>query len=151
MAKPFAEARNPASTTPATPSGPLQVYEKPAISPRNDGSGTKKGIWAMVGSGQSGSTITRNINFLAVPHCQGRLKRLGETYTRCVKEVYPKISAPQATEHTIHRDWCPRSEDSITQQVPDALPNARLGNRTMVPSATWMHYGLAQITNASVK
>ena len=45
------------------------------------------------------------------------------------------------TEHTIHRDWCPHCKKQVEPVVPDALPGATLGNRTMVMTS-WLHYGL---------
>jgi len=74
------------------------------------------------------------------PHCQGRLKRMQETHTRYVEDIPENLQA-EVTEHTIHRDWCPKCKKRVTPQVPDALPGARLGKPAVVLSA-WMHYGL---------
>jgi len=140
MAKQLAEARNPASATPSTPSGMIPVYEKPAISSRNKRPGRKKGH---PGSGRKRPERIDHYEehqLPCCPHCQGRLKRLGETRTRYVEDI-PEDLRSQATEHTIHRDWCPRCKKRVAPQAPDALPNARLGNRAVVLSA-WMHYGL---------
>jgi transposase len=43
MAKQLAEARNPTSATPSTPSGMVPVYEKPAVSSRKKRPGREKG------------------------------------------------------------------------------------------------------------
>ncbi len=141
MAKQLAEARNPASTiTPSTPSGMIPIYEKPAISSRKKRSGRKKGH---PGSGRKRPERIDHYEehrLPCCPHCQGRLKRLGETHIRYVEDI-PEDLRSQATEHTIHRDWCPRCKKRVAPQVPEALPNARLGNRAVVLSA-WMHYGV---------
>jgi hypothetical protein len=41
------------------------------------------------------------------PHCQGKLKRCAATRTRYTEDI-PEDITPVVTEHTIHRDWCPR-------------------------------------------
>jgi hypothetical protein len=54
------------------------------------------------------------------------------------------------TEHTIHRDWCPRCRKHVEPVVPDALPKATLGNRVLVLSA-WLHYGLGNTLSQIVE
>ncbi len=54
------------------------------------------------------------------------------------------------TEHTIHRDWCPRCAQHVEPAVPDALPKATLGNRVLVLSA-WLHYGLGNTLSQIVE
>jgi transposase len=140
LAKQLAETRNPASTTPSTPSGMIPVYEKPAVSRRNKRPGRKNGH---SGSGRKRpERIDRREEHRlpCCPHCHGRLKRMQETHTRYVEDIPENLQA-EVTEHTIHRDWCPKCKKRVTPQVPDALPGARLGNRAVVLSA-WMHYGL---------
>ena len=140
MAKQLAEARNQASATPSTPSGMIPVYEKPAVSRRSKRPGRKNGH---PGSGRKRPEWIdhrEEHRLPCCPHCQGRLKRMQETHTRYVEDIPENLQA-EVTEHTIHRDWCPKCKKRVTPQVPDALPGARLGNRAVVLSA-WMHYGL---------
>ena len=54
------------------------------------------------------------------------------------------------TEHTIHRDWCPRCRKRVEPVVPDALPKATLGNRVLVLSA-WLHYALGNTLSQIVE
>jgi hypothetical protein len=68
------------------------------------------------------------------------LKRCQQARTRYIEDI-PAGIAPVVTEHTIHRDWCPECRKLVEPKVPDALPGATLGNRTVVMTA-WMHYGL---------
>lgn len=139
MAKRLAETRKPAAT-PSTPSGMIPVYEKPTVSSRKKRPGRKNGH---PGSGRARpERIDRHEEHRlpCCPHCQGRLKRLNDVHVRYVEDI-PEDLRAEATEHAIHRDWCPHCKKRVAPQVPDALPNARLGNRAVALSA-WMHYGL---------
>ena len=48
----------------------------------------------------------------------------------------------EATEHPIHREWCPGCRKQVEPPVPDARPRCTLGNRTRILTA-WLFYGLA--------
>ena len=85
----------------------------------------------------------------ACPHCGGSLKRTGRTRTRIVEDI-PEDLTPEVTEHTIHRDWCPCCKKQVEPQIPDALPNCTLGNRTVTLPA-WLHYGLGVTTSQIVE
>ena len=74
------------------------------------------------------------------PDCGGRLKRTSQTRTRYTEDI-PAGITPIITEHTIHRDWCPRCKKPVEPTVPDALPGSTLGNHVLALSA-WLHYGL---------
>jgi hypothetical protein len=76
----------------------------------------------------------------ACPDCGGELVRTGRTRTRVVEDI-PADLKVEATEHTIHRDWCPACRKQVEPRVPDALPHCTLGNR-VVTLAAWLHYGL---------
>lgn len=131
--------RNP-STTPSTPSGMVPVYEKPASKGRG-----RKRPGAKPGHPGSRRAGPQRIDWQAdhradnCPDCGGRLKRCEETRTRYIEDI-PDLQ-PEVTEHTIHRDWCPRCQKKVEPPVVDALPGATLGNRVLVLSA-WLHYAL---------
>jgi transposase len=82
------------------------------------------------------------------PDCGGRLQRCNETRTRYTEDIPGYVEA-EVTEHTIHRDFCPKCRKMVEPVVPDALPKATFGNRVLVMTA-WLHYALgntvAQIT-----
>lgn len=82
------------------------------------------------------------------PECRGQLVRTGDTRTRITEDMPADLRA-EATEHTLHRDWCPRCQKRVEPRLPDVLPHCTLGNRLLGLSA-WMHYGngstLRQIT-----
>jgi hypothetical protein len=68
------------------------------------------------------------------------LTRTNQTRPRITEDI-PEQITPVVTEHTIHRDWCPRCQKAVEPVVTEALPGATLGHRTLVLSA-WLHYGL---------
>ena len=69
--------------------------------------------------------------------------------TRLVEDI-PESLFSEVTEHTIHRDWCPKCKKQVEPVVPDALPGCTLGHRTTVLSA-WLHYGLGNTTSQIVE
>jgi transposase len=127
--------------TPSTPSGMKPVYQKPSTTARGKKKPGRK-------PGHAGSCretparIDRRKEHRAevCPHCGGPLCRCKETRTRYTEDI-PETTDPEVTEHTIHRDWCPRCKKKIEPVVSDALPGSTLGNRVLVLSA-WLHYAL---------
>ncbi len=132
-------ALNPRKPAPTAPSGMVPGYQKPA---------TKAGKKPGAKPGHKGhhrappARIDKRCyhRLPCCPHCQGRLQRCEATRKRYIEDI-PEGITPVVTEHTIHRDWCPRCKKLVEPKVPDALPGARLGSRTAVMTA-WMHYGL---------
>jgi len=147
LTKKLAESRSP-SVRPSTPSGMIPVYEKPTKGKRGKKPGAKKGHRA------SGRSIPQRIDWQAehradnCPDCGSRLKRCAETRTRYIEDI-PDLQ-PEVTEHTIHRDWCPRCKKKVEPPVVDALPGSRLGNRVLVLSA-WLHYALGNTLSQIVE
>lgn len=145
MAKKLAEQQGQAAATshdtPATPSGMKPPYQKPpAVNRGKKKPGRKKGH---PGSRRAQPThIDRRIVHRAklCPECGGTLKRCAETRTRYTEDIPADLEC-EVTEHTIHRDWCPRCQKKVEPTVAEALPKCTLGNRALVLSA-WLHYGL---------
>lgn len=142
LTKQLAEAREVAggSVGLSTPSGMIPVYEKPSSQGRRKRPGAKpghRGVRRCVPE-----RIDRRVThrLACCPRCGGRLHRTGRSRTRWTEDI-PDHPASLATEHTIHRDWCPRCRQQVEPKVPDALPGATLGHRTLTFSA-WLHYGL---------
>jgi transposase len=136
-----AEGRCAAVSSPATPSGMKPVHQKPTTTGKK---GKKPGRKA----GHPGSRRAAPAQIDAwethraacCPECQSKLKRCAATRTRIIEDI-PEDITPVATEHTIHRDWCPHCKKLVEPVVPDALPNNQIGNRVLTLSA-WWHYGL---------
>jgi transposase len=74
------------------------------------------------------------------PHCDGKLQRCERSRTRIIEDL-PEAIEPVVTEHTIHRDYCPKCKKHVEPIVPDAMPKAALGHR-VIALTSWFHYGL---------
>lgn len=141
-----ARLKGPASIDPSTPSGQRPIYTKPA-SPTASGQRKAKKPGAKPGHPGSRRPKPAQIDkkethqLDACPCCGGELQRCNRTRTRVVEDILKQLRAV-ATEHTIHRDYCPRCKKHVEPVVPDALPNADLGHRVIGLSA-WLHYDLA--------
>jgi transposase len=125
---------------PSTPSGAVPPYEKSTVTTRKKRPGRKVGHLGSCRPKPDRIDEHQDHRLPCCPHCSGRLKRCAETRTRVTEDI-PAGIQPVVTEHTIHRDWCPHCKKQVEPVVPDALPGATLGNRTMVMTS-WLHYGL---------
>ncbi|MCX5643595.1 MAG: transposase, partial [Phycisphaerae bacterium] len=77
----------------------------------------------------------------AVPHRESHGPDGGGKLTKChvsrprYIEDLPQEVHVEVTEHTIPRDVCPRCRQRVEPKVPEALPNATIGNRLLGMSA----------------
>lgn len=126
--------------TPATPSGMKPPYQKPSTNGRKKKPGRKAGHPGSRRRPPDRIDCRQEHRAPCCPDCGGRLKRCQETRTRYTEDI-PEDLEPEVTEHTIHRDWCPKCKKKVEPPVPDALPKATLGNRTLALTA-WLHFAL---------
>jgi transposase len=144
-----AQGKTDPSITPSTPSGMIPTYQKPPAKVRG-----KKRPGGKPGHAGSRRQSPEQIDWQEehrakrCPDCGGRLKRCHETRTRYIEDI-PDIS-PEVTEHTIHRDWCPKCQKKVEPPVAAALPGSTLGNRVLVLSA-WLHYALGNTLSQIVE
>lgn len=149
LAKQLAEAQSPPTPTPSTPSGMVPPYQKP--SPQ---AGRKKKPGREKGHTGSRRTTPDTIHHqkkhraACCPDCGGKLTRCNDARTRYTEDI-PDIE-PEVTEHTIHRDWCPKCQKRVEPVVPDALPGSTLGLGVLVLSA-WLHYALGNTLSQIVE
>ena len=68
------------------------------------------------------------------------MRRYERTRARIIEEL-PEDLRSTVSEHTIHRDYCPRCKKHVEPVVPDALPSATFGHR-LIGFTSWCHYGL---------
>jgi hypothetical protein len=139
LAQKLVEPQPSTVVTPTTPSAMIPPYLKPKADGRRKHPGRKPGH---PGSRRPTPEPNRQADHRleSCPECHGPLTRTNQTRTRLTEDI-PEAITPVITEHTIHRDWCPRCRKAVEPVVTDALPAATLGNRTLVLSA-WLHYGL---------
>ena len=142
-------ALSPAKPAPTAPSGVIPPYQKPPTRKSRKKPGAKPGHQGSRRPPPERIDRHQEHRLPCCPHCEGVLKRCDQTRTRIIEDI-PEGITPVVTEHTIHRDWCPRCGKIVEPKVPDAFPGSTLGHRTTVMSA-WLHYGLgntlSQITD----
>lgn len=127
--------------TPATPSGMKPPYQKPPPSRRRKKKrGGKYGHRGHCRPAPAHIDQRKTHRATCCPTCGSRLRRCTQTRTRYTEDIPADLHA-EVTEHTIHRDWCSQCGKKVEPVVPDALPQATLGNRTLVFTA-WLHYAL---------
>jgi len=128
------------SDDPSCPSGQKPPYEKAGPKGRKKKPGRKQGH---AGScRQSPDHVDRTEEHRAdhCPDCGHPLKRCQGTRCRHIEDI-PEGVRVEVTRHIIHRYWCPACRKRVEPVVPDALPNATIGNRLLVMSA-WLHFAL---------
>jgi hypothetical protein len=141
-------ARSPA---PSTPSGMRPPYLKPPASTRKKKPGRKAGHDGARRPPPERIDRREEHRAEACPFCGGSLTRCDDSRKRYVEDIpVPEQLAPQVTEHTVHRDWCPNCQKRVEPRVPDALPGATLGNRVLVLAA-WLHYALGNTLSQIVE
>ncbi len=123
--------------TPTTPSAMIPTFLKPQADARRKRPGREKGHPGT--RRPTPEVIDRQVDHRleTCPDCHGALTRTNQARTRVTEDI-PEAITPVVTEHTIHRDWCPRCQKAVEPVVTEALPGATLGNRTLVLSA-WLH------------
>lgn len=136
-----------AQPLPSTPSGMVPVYSKPNSRRRSKKPGAKKGHPG-ARRPQPGPIDRQEEHRLSrCPDCDGPLQRCRRARSRVIEDI-PELIRSEATEHIIHRDYCPNCKKHVEPRVPDALPHATLGHR-LIGLTGWLHYGLG-ITIAQI-
>ena len=134
--------------SPSTPSGQRPVYTKPAAPKRKGKPGAKPGHVGARRAAPERIDRREEHRLERCPDCGGELQRCKRTRTRTVEDILKDLRT-EVTEHTIHRDSCPACQKHVEPLVPDALPNAAIGNN-LVALTGWLHYGLG-VTTAQVQ
>lgn len=134
--------------SPHAPPSSTPMFEKPSSKKRSQPRGARPGHEGRRRRTPERIDERKTHRAPCCPDCGGRLKRTGDTRVRYTEDV-PEDLRPVATEHTIHRDWCPHCKRRVEPRVPDALPKCQLGVRTLCYSA-WLHYATG-VTLAQVR
>jgi transposase len=134
--------------SPSTPSGQRPIYTKPNVAagqrtpagrarPRP---GARHGHPGHHRPAPPRIDQRRTHRLEVCPCCGGPLQRCRRSRRRITEDL-PENLQSQVTEHTIHRDYCPKCRRHVEPVVPDALPNATFGHR-LTSFTSWCHYGL---------
>jgi transposase len=126
--------------SPSTPSGMVPVYAKPNTPKRHKKPGARKGHPGRRRKAPERIDKRETQRLKRCPCCGGPLQRCERKRTRTIEDI-PEEIEPVVTEHTIHRDYCPKCKKHVEPVVPDAMPRATLGHHVIALTA-WFHYGL---------
>jgi len=129
---------------PSTPSGQKPPYTKPPAPKRQGKPGARVGHAGARRVAPQRIDRQEDHRLEVCPDCGGPLQRCRRIRTRTVEDILADLRT-EVTEHTIHRDYCPACKKHVEPAVPDALPNANLGNR-LVALTGWLHYGIGVTT-----
>ena len=142
MARHVAQLRQPPlADAPSTPSGMVPVYRKPPAAPqRRKKPGAKPGHPGARREPPAAIDVRVEHRLEVCPCCGGELQRCQRQRQRIIEDI-PRDITPVITQHTVHRDYCPRCKKHVEPVVPDAMPNATLGHH-VVALSSWFHYGL---------
>lgn len=137
-----------AKRSPHAPSSTLAPFEKPPPQKRRRKPGAKPGHpgHARPKPERIDHHVEHQLDHC--PDCGGPLVRTKRTRTRIIEDIPADLKA-EATEHTIHRDWCPCCKKQVEPTVPDALPACTLGNQAVTLSA-FLHYSVGTTTKQVV-
>ena len=133
-------AGSPPPIDPATPSGQVPVYLKPSAKKRRKRPGAKPGHPGTRRSPPDKIDRKKVHRLERCPQCDGKLQRSSRTRTRLIEDLLD-VYELTATEHIIHRDYCPTCKKHVEPVVPDALPRCAIGHK-LVALTSWFHYGL---------
>ncbi|KKL64452.1 hypothetical protein LCGC14_2164900 [marine sediment metagenome] len=126
--------------SPSTPSGMVPIYTKLNTSKRRKKPGAREGHPGCRRTRPARIDRRKTHRLKCCPGCGGRLQRCERKRTRVIEDI-PEEIEPVVTEHTIHRDYCPKCKKHVEPVVPDALPRATIGHH-LVALTAWLHYGL---------
>jgi transposase len=129
---------------PNTPSGQRPIYTKPPTPRRKGKPGARPGHVGARRPIPPHVDRREEHRLERCPECGGELQRCGRKRTRTVEDILKDLRT-EVTEHTIHRDYCPRCKKHVEPPVPDALPNAHLGHN-LTALTGWLHYGVGVTT-----
>jgi len=123
------------------PFGQKAPYEKPdKTSTKRKPPGAKVGHAGSRRSRPESVDQHKTVHLLCCPDCGGQLNRCERPRTRIIEDLLEDLRV-NATQYTIHRDYCPACKKDVEPVVADAMPNASLGHK-LVASSCWFHYGL---------
>jgi transposase len=122
-----------------TPSGMLPPYQKPRGKRGRKKRGAKHGHPGHTRTRAEITAHTEHEPQECCPDCGTPLGEVVERRRRVIEDIGE--SAPEITEHSIPRQWCPQCQKLVEPRVEEALAGSTIGHRLVALSA-WLHYGL---------
>jgi RNase P subunit RPR2 len=106
-------------THPSTPSAAVPAYQKEPGKKRQKKPGAKPGH---KGSRRAPPVVNKHAEHRLehCPDCGTKLNKRKQTRKRVIEDIPDNIT-PEVTEHTIHRDYCPKCKKIVEPVVPDAM------------------------------
>lgn len=124
---------------PSTPSAMIPTYKKPPAAKRNKKPGGKDGHPGTRRMSPEHIDQTLEHTLARCPDCGMALGEPVQSRTRVTEDIPPVRVV--ATEHIIHRYFCPHCDKIVEPPVDAALPRMQIGVRALVMSV-FMHYFL---------
>ena len=115
---------------PSTPSGMVPIYAKQNKTKRGKKPGAREGHPGHRRKAPLRIDKRETDRLQRCPCCGGALQRGQRKRTRTIEDI-PEEIEPAVTEHTIHRDNCPKCRKHVEPVVPDSMPKAMLGIPTI--------------------
>jgi transposase len=111
--------RSPGSRSddPSCPSGQKAPYEKPSQTGRKKKPGRKPGHEGHCRAKPGHIDHHEQHRQSHCPECGGTLTKCNVSRKRYIEDI-PQDVHVEVTEHTIHRDWCPRCRKMVEPKVP---------------------------------
>jgi transposase len=134
--------------SPHQPSGSKAPWEKAKPSKRHKQPGASEGHEGHAREKPERIDHQKTVEAPSCPDCGGELKRTGRKRTRVVED-FPADLKAEATEFTIHRDWCPCCKKQVEPVVTAAMPACTLGNQA-VTFSSYLHYAIGTSTQQVV-
>jgi transposase len=133
---------------PHAPPSTIPTYDKPPANRRKKKPGAKPGHPGHCRPEPPRIDRTVVHELPPCPCCGNTLADGKSPRTRTIEDI-PENLKVEAVEHVIPRGYCKTCHKQFEPKVPDALPNATIGNRAVVLT-TWLHYGLGTTTSQVV-
>ncbi len=135
-----AKLDGPRKIDPSTPSGQRPIYTKPPAPKRKGKPGAKEGHPGTRRPAPKRIDERREHRLDRCPDCGRPLQRCHRKRTRTIEDILEDLRTV-VTEHSVHRDYCPCCKKHVEPVVPDAMPKAAVGHRTVALTG-WLHYGV---------
>ncbi len=94
-------------SSPSTPSAMVPVYTKPTTTRRRKKPGARSGHQGTRRAKPTRIDERREHRLERCPDCGGPLNKCRRSRTRIIEDI-PEEITPVVTEHTLHRDFCPK-------------------------------------------